>query len=86
MVKFEIVDAADAPAKPKPMSKSARESWELIQALEPGKVARVPADAEERRRLKLSLTRVGAANGRKVECWESDDALFVQLAEAETKA
>ncbi len=41
------------------------------------------ADAEERQCLTLSLTRVGAANGRKVECWEDQTHLYIQLAGAE---
>ncbi len=48
----------------------------------PGKVAKVTVpEGENLRGVKLSLSRVGALNNRKVVTWDADGFVFVKLAD-----
>ncbi len=81
-MQYEMIDETEAPAKPKEMSKKARASLALINALTPGKVAKVTVpEGENLRGVKLSLSRVGALNNRKVETWDDGSYVYVKLAD-----
>ena len=80
-MEFEIIDETAAPQKPREMTKSSRKSLDLINQLTPGKVGKITApDPAAIRSLKLSLARVGAANGKKVDVWSDDQYVYVKLA------
>lgn len=79
---FELLDEDEVPPKPKEMSKNARASLDYINQLQPGKVGKItPPDAASMRGIKLSLARVGSANGKKVEVWSDETHVYVKLAE-----
>lgn len=77
---FEIIDAADAPPKPKEMTARARKSLDLLEALTPGKVAKVKVAKEDLKGTRLSLTRVASINEIKVRVWEDGEFLYIERA------
>ncbi len=81
-MQYELINATDAPAKPKEMSKRARASLALINALTPGKVAKVTVpEGENLRGVKLSLSRVASINKRKIEVYDDGTYVYVKLAD-----
>lgn len=80
-MEFELVDETEVPAKPKEMSKGARESLALINQLTPGKVARIKVAPDQMRSVKLSLSRVGSANGKKVTVYSDETYVYCRLAD-----
>jgi hypothetical protein len=80
-MKAELINEQDAPAKPKQMSKNAKASFAILQALKPGKVQKItPEKGETLRGVKLSLSRVASLNKLKVEVYDDGTNVFVKLA------
>lgn len=83
---YRIVDASEAPMPPKkvPVSKSVKYFRELIENLEPGKVAIVtPDESQSQRGIKISVGRIATGMGKKVTSWslDGDENVYVTLAE-----
>ncbi len=73
MAKVEYLNERDAPAPPKPLSKAAALSLEILKGIKDGQVAKVTPDDEGQtlRGLKSSISRVAKSHGMKVEAYES---------------
>ena len=82
-MKYEVIDARDAPPKPAaPPSKRAELFIRIISDLAAGKVAKIDLEGSETvRGTKTSLSRVAKRMGRPVSAWHSDGVVFVELAE-----
>jgi hypothetical protein len=78
---FEIIDRAEAPPlPPAPKGRWAQELTDLVQALGPGKVARVDPAGEKPRRIVNNVYRLAGRLGKAVTAWEDDGYVFVALA------
>jgi hypothetical protein len=72
--KVEYIPEREAPAPPKPMTKSAQESLAILQGLKEGQVARVTPDKGRNiRGLKASLSRVATSQKLKIQSYEVPD-------------
>lgn len=85
---YDIVDAEEAPPAPKKtqVSKEVKKLRELIQTLEPGKVARITLSGDQTQRgLKISVGRIGTGLKKPVKSWtvDGDPRVFVQLKSTE---
>ena len=79
-MKYQIIDAKDAPAVPGKTSKAAAEAESIIKQLGKGKVARVePEEGQTIRGLRVALGRVAKSEGLKLQTWDADGVLYVKL-------
>jgi hypothetical protein len=80
-VKFELIDASEAPENLSAMSAEAREKLAMLRALAPGKVAKVPVAAKDMRGFKASLTRLASKHNIAVAVWSDETHAYVRLAD-----
>lgn len=80
-MRYEIIDADQAPPKPKtPPSKRTELINRIIRDLEPGKVAKIELEnGETVRGTKTSLSRAAKKLGVSVSAWQGGDAVFLEL-------
>lgn len=81
MAKVEYIAEKDAPAPPKPLSKSSAQVLEILQGIKDGQVARVtPEENQSIRGLKSSFSRVATGQKLKIQTWniEGEDVLYVK--------
>jgi len=81
MAQVEYIAEKDAPAPPKPLSKSAAETLRIIQSIPEGKVAKVtPDEGQTLRGLKTSFSRVASSRNVKIQTWslEGDNFIYVK--------
>ena len=83
-VKFTMIDQSKAPRpKAKPTGATAQFD-ELVNALVPGKVARIEASGKESPRgIKASITRAAKRTGKRVHSWDVDGKVYAALIEGE---
>ena len=80
-MKYQLIDRSKAPDPRNPTSKAARQFEELVDALAPGKVARVePQGTETVRGVKAAITRAAKRRGRPVRSWGADGKVYAELA------
>ena len=80
-MRVEYLKESEAPAPPKPLSKSAAAALEVVRTIKDGQVAKVtPEDGQSIRGLKAAFTRVATTQKVKVQSWsvEGDEALYVK--------
>lgn len=79
-MKFKMIDANEAPGLAKPVNKSRQIVTQMINELEPGKVAVITPEKDESiRGLKSTATRAGNREDRKVKAWDVDGRVYVRL-------
>ena len=79
-MKYEIIDAKDAPAAPAKQSKAAAEAESIIKQLGKGKVAQLePEEGQTIRGLRVALGRSAKGAGVKLQTWDADGLLYVKL-------
>lgn len=81
-MKVDFIDDAKAPPAPKPLSKSAQESLNILRQLQtkPGKTARITLDAKQSvAGVKRSLGRIASTNKIKIESWDVDGVVYVKV-------
>ncbi len=80
-MRYEIIDANQAPPRPKtPPSKRTELINRIIGDLEVGKVARIELEnGETVRGTKTSLSRAAKKLGVAVSSWQSDDTVYLEL-------
>jgi hypothetical protein len=79
-MRFEIIDAKDAPAPPMKKSKAAEEAESVIKQLGKGKVAQLePDDGQTMRGLRVALGRAAKGAGIKLQTWSHSGYLYVKL-------
>lgn len=74
---YKIVDAEDAPEAPKKtqVSKSVKYFREILESLDPGKVAIIEPEGEQTPRgIRISVGRIASGMGLKVTSWSLDGA------------
>jgi hypothetical protein len=79
-MKYEFIDEADAPENLSGMSIDARAKLELLRALKPGKVAKVPVEKAATRGFKAALTRLAKGQQITIEVWDHEGYVYVRLA------
>ncbi|MGI9253019.1 MAG: hypothetical protein ACR2J8_04680 [Thermomicrobiales bacterium] len=77
---FEIIDKSDAPAQgPERRKRRNPAIEEMVTSLEPGKVARIQLDEDEKPRpLVEQIFKTGARQGKIVDVWEVGGLLFAE--------
>ncbi len=77
---FEIIEKSDAPAQgPERRKRRNPAIEEMVGLLEPGKVARIKLDEDEKPRpLVEQIFKTGARNGTIVDVWEVGGLLFAE--------
>lgn len=81
MATVEYISEKDAPIPPKPLSKSAEQSLDILHGIKDGYVAKVtPDEGQSLRGLRASFTRVATTQKMKIQSWSVDgeDALYVK--------
>jgi hypothetical protein len=79
-VRYEFIDAKDAPAPPVKQSSAAEEAEGILRQLGKGKVAQVePDEGQTIRGLRGALGRAAKASGVKLQTWAVDNVLYVKL-------
>lgn len=80
-MQVEYLKETEAPAPPKPLSKSAAAALDILNTIKDGQVAKVtPGEGQTIRGLKASFTRVATGQKMKIQTWsvEGDDTLYVK--------
>lgn len=82
-MRYEIIDASQAPPKPgAPPNKRAAIILQIVSQLTPGRVARIVLEGTETPRgTKTSISRASKKLGRQVNVWEASGAMYAELAE-----
>ncbi len=82
-MKYSLIDRSKAPdPKSAGPNKNVDLFNELVNALVPGKAARIELSGKETARgVKASITRAGTRMGRKVRSWDVDGKVYAELVE-----
>ena len=79
-MKYEIIDAKDAPKAPAKKSKAAEEAESIIKQLGRGKVAQLePEEGQTIRGLRVALGRAAKESNVRLQTWDADGVLYVKL-------
>jgi hypothetical protein len=80
-VKYEMIDAREAPPKPSgPSSKRAELFMRIVDDLSWGRVAKIQLEGTETvRGTKTSLSRVAKRMGKPITSWHADNTVYVEL-------
>lgn len=83
MAEFSVVDAAKAPARPRPSSSFVRRMTEYdayVAGVKKGQVGRLAAsDGETARGIALRIKRAGVRIGKPVETWVVDGVTYFKV-------
>lgn len=82
-MKMSLIDAEQAPPRPGgPYSKRTTQVHNMVASLVAGKVAKIELEGNETARgAKASVTRAAKKLGRSVAVWDSEGAVYAQLAD-----
>lgn len=79
MPNVEYIKKSEAPAPPKPVSKSAQEILGVLDGIKAGQVAKVtPDEGQSLRGMKVAYGRVASNRNIKIRTWDDGTSLYVE--------